>query len=226
MAFQPIVDLQTSRVTAYEALVRGNGNEPASSVLHALRPSARIDRACRLTAIEVASSLGLLETGADLCINVNPRVACNDPASIPQTIAAADRAGLPLSRLVLEITEVERLRDPRRLQDLLGPFRDLGLRIAIDDFGAGFAGLSLLAAFHPDLLKIDIALTRKLHERRASRVIVGSVARICEELDIQLIAEGVEEAGQVGALQDLGIRYMQGHHFAAPAFEALPAWPA
>lgn len=225
MAFQPIVDLQTARVIAYEALVRGNGNEPASSVLYAPRLSARIDRACRLTAIEVASSLGVLDTGADLCINVNPRAAYNDIPSLPTTIAAAERAGLPLHRLILEITEVERLRDPRRLEVLLGRYRDLGLRVAIDDFGSGFSGLSLLAAFHPDIIKIDIALTRKIQERYASRIIVQSIAKICRALDIQLIAEGVEDTCQVDVLQNLGIRYMQGNYFAAPAFEALPVWP-
>jgi len=226
MAFQPIVDVENIRVIAYEALVRGNANEPASSILFAPRLSARIDRACSFTAIEVASSLGILDTGADLCINVNPRAAYNDIPSLSGTIAAAERSGLPLSRLVLEITEVERLRDPQRLQQTLGPYRDLGLRIAIDDFGSGFAGLSLLAAFHPDILKIDIALTRDIHERYPSRVIVKSIAQICRNLDVQLIAEGVEEARQVDVLQDLGIRYMQGHYFAEPAFEALPVWPA
>jgi len=188
MAFQPIVDVENIRVIAYEALVRGNGNEPASSILFAPRLSARIDRACSFTAIEVASSLSVLETGADLCINVNPRAAYSDIPSLPGTITAAERCGLPLDRLVLEITEIERLRDPQRLQQTLGPYHDRGLRIAIDDFGSGFAGLSLLAAFHPDILKIDIALTRDIHERYR-------------------------------------IRYMQGHYFAEPAFEALPAWP-
>lgn len=225
MAFQPIVDLEAVRVIAYEALVRGNGNEPASSILYAPRINARIDKACRLAAIEVASSLGVPETGADLCINVNPRAAYNDMPGLLETIAAAERAGLPPDRLVLEITEVERLRDPRKLQAVLRQYRDLGLRIAIDDFGSGFAGLTLLAAFHPDILKIDIALTRDIHERYASRIIVQSIARICRDLDIQLIAEGVEEQRQVDVLQDLGIRYMQGHHFAAPEFEALPVWP-
>lgn len=227
MAFQPIVDLETARVIAYEALVRGHGNEPASTVLTVQGVTDRIsiDRACRLTAIDVACSLGVLGTGADLCINVNVRAASNDIPRLPATIAAAQRAGLPLKRLVIEISEEERLKNPRRLQSSLAKYRDLGLRVAIDDFGAGFAGLSLLSAFHPDMLKIDMALTRKIGQRHASRVIVQSIAHICRDLDIQLIAEGVEEAGQVEILQDLGIRYMQGHHFAAPAFEALPLWP-
>ncbi len=227
MAFQPIVDLESCRVFAYEALVRGHQNEPASSILSGVRTTSRvsIDRACRLAAIEVASALRVVETGASLAINVNLRSAYSDIPSLPATIAAAERAGLPLDRLILEVTEEERLRDPGQLQATLRSYRDRGLRIAIDDFGAGFAGLSLLAAFHPDILKIDIALTCDIHRRPASRVIVRSILQICRDLDLQLIAEGVEQRAELEALQDLGVRYMQGHYFALPAFEALPAWP-
>ena len=185
-----------------------------------------MDRACRLTAIEVASSLGILATGADLAINVSARAASNCLPNLPATVAAARLAGLPLSRLILEITEEERLRNPAQLTRTLQKLRDGGLRIAIDDFGSGFAGLGLLAAFHPDIVKIDIALTRGVHLHRASRVIVRSVVEICRDLDIQLIAEGVESSAQQQTLQDLGLRYMQGNLFAEPAFEALPLWPA
>ncbi len=228
MAFQPIVDLEDTRIIAYEALVRGLGNQPAATILSAPHTGGRasIDRACRLTAIEVACSLGVLATGADLAINVNARPASNNIPSLPATIAAADRAGLPLDRLILEITEEERIRNPAQLQRTVQHLRERGLRIAIDDFGAGFAGLTLLAAFHPDILKIDIALTRDIHQRHTSRVIIRSVLQICRDLDIQLIAEGIETSDQKHALEDLGVRYMQGHYFAEPAFEALPIWPA
>ena len=229
MAFQPIVDLENLRTVAYEALVRGPGNEPASSILSGGRSSggrSSMDRACRLTAIEVASSLGLLATGADLAINVTVRPASNDIPSLPATMAAAGNAGLPLDRLILEVTEQERLTDPAQLERTVRPLRERGLRIALDDFGSGFAGLTLLASFRPDILKVDIALTREVQMRLASRVIVGSLVQICRDLDIQLIAEGIETAAQQHALEDLGVRYMQGHHFAEPAFEALPIWPA
>ena len=228
MAFQPIVDLEANRVFAYEALVRGHANEPAASVLYSSRSSNRasLDRACRLTAIEIATSLGVLETGAALAINVNARPSFNKIPALPETVAAAEHAGLPLDRLILEITENERVRNPHRLHDALEDYRQQGLRVAIDDFGAGFAGLSLLAAFRPDILKIDIALTRDVQKRRPSRVIIRSVVQICRDLNIQLIAEGCEHPEQADILQTLGIRYMQGNLFAEPAFEALPAWPA
>lgn len=228
MAFQPIVDLQTTRVVAYEALVRGLANEPAASILSGSRLSSRakIDRDCRCTAIEVASAVGLLESGADLSININARAASDDLASLAATAAAADCAGIPLSRLIFEITEQERLRNPVQLEESVRHLRERGLRIAIDDFGAGFAGLSLLTEFRPDILKVDIALTRDIHKRPASCAIVRAILQICVDLDIQLIAEGVEEAHQATVLEDLGVRYMQGNYFAEPAFEALPIWPA
>lgn len=227
MAFQPIVDLLGPRVLAYEALVRGLENQSAARVFEQVSTEQRpaMDKRCRVMAVELAVSLGLLATGAALCINFNPNAIQPSIPALEQTLAAAVEHGLPLSRVILEITETESLRDPDRLRSLLLPYRKQGLRTALDDFGAGYAGLSTLAAFQPDILKIDIALTRSIHERHASRSIVRGIAQICADLDIHVIAEGIEEQPQVDTLQDLGIHCMQGNLFAAPAFEALPSWP-
>lgn len=227
MAFQPVVDLDRSCVVAFEALVRGLENQPAADVFRHISPDLRpaMDQRCRILAIDLAVSLGLLATDADLCINFNPNAIHPSAPALEQTIAAAADSGLPLSRLILEITEMEHLNDPDQLRSILHRYRPQRLRTAIDDFGAGFSGLAMLADFQPDILKIDIALTREIHLRPASRAIVRGVTQICRDLDIHVVAEGIEEEHQVDVLRDLGIIYMQGNYFAEPGFEALPTWP-
>ena len=227
MAFQPIVDVRTPRVAGYEALLRGLENQSASSLLGPIPDADRhnMEQACRVVAIRMAARLGLIKTGADLSINFNPNHVYKSASCPTRTIEAAREAGIPLNRIILEITEMERMRDPEHLRILMRESRAQGLRIAIDDFGAGFAGLSMLAEFQPDILKIDMMLTRKIQDRRTSRVIVRGILDICADLNIQVIAEGVEEQAQAEILRELGIRYMQGNYFCAPAFETLPEWP-
>ena len=226
MAFQPIVDVLTRSTAGYEALVRGPAGESAATVLEQIVEPERyvFDEACRIVAVEKAAMLGLVQTDADLCVNFFPNAVHEAMSSLERTLQAAGSVGLSPQRMIFEMSELERLRDPEQLKPMLQQYRREGLRMAIDDFGAGFAGLSMLAAFQPDIVKIDLALVEKIQERRTSRVIVRGVQQMCADLGIQLIAEGVEEAAQMEVLRELGVRYMQGNLFGQPAFEALPVW--
>lgn len=226
MAFQPIVDIRTRSTVGYEALVRGTAGESASTVLDQIPESGRyiFDEACRIVAIEKAAMLGLVETEADLCVNFYPNAMHEVMTSLRRTLETAAAVGLPLTRVILEMTELERLRDPEQLKSIVAEYRREGLRTAIDDFGAGFAGLSMLAAFQPDIVKIDRALSEKIQDRRTSRIIVRGIQQICGDMGILTIAEGVEEEAQRSTLTELGIHYMQGNLFSPAAFEALPVW--
>jgi EAL domain-containing protein (putative c-di-GMP-specific phosphodiesterase class I) len=99
----------------------------------------------------------------------------------------------------------------------------MGFGTAIDDFGAGHAGLGLLARFQPDTVKLDMELVRGLDESLAKRIIVGGIVGMCSKMEIRLVAEGVETQGELDALRALGVRYAQGYLFARPGFEHLPA---
>lgn len=224
MAFQPVVDVLERRTVGYEALVRGVTGESAATVLGLVPEGERyvFDETCRVVAIEKAAQLGLVGNGADLMINFYPNAVSE--GCLEETLRTAAAVGLPLRRMVFEISEMERLRDPEQLKTMLEPYRMAGLRTAIDDFGAGFAGLTLLAAFQPDVVKIDLALVDGIDERPASRAIVRGVKQMCAEMGIVLVAEGVERREQMEVLRDLGICYMQGNLFAPAAFEALPVW--
>lgn len=151
MAFQPIVDVQSHGVFAYEALVRGAGGEGAGAVLAQVSNSNRyaFDQTCRVKAIELASDLKLADTGALLSINFLPNAVYEPRACIRLTLAAAMRTGFPIQRIMFEFTEVERL-DTQHVLHILRSYRAMGFKTAIDDFGAGYAGLGLLSEFQPD----------------------------------------------------------------------------
>jgi len=223
-AFQPIVDLATRTVFAHEALVRGPAGEPAAAVLAQVDDRNRyaFDQRCRRDAIAAAARLGLRER---LSINFMPNAIYRASACIQATLRAADACGFPLERIMFEITETERVRDVAHLVEIVTEYRRLGFLTALDDFGSGYSGLNLLAAFEPDIVKLDMDLTRALDSRPRSRAIVQSLMRLCEELGIAVIAEGVETPGERDALLDCGITRMQGWLFARPAFDAL-AQPA
>ena len=227
MAFQPIVNVKAGTVEAYEALARGPNGEPAATVLeHTLHNNRySIDQRCREKAIVVAGTLGLLDTAADLCVNFYPNAVYEPKQCLRRTFAAASSVGFPLDRIIFEVSEVEKVRDHEHLSNIMTEYRKHGLRVAIDDFGAGHSGLSLLSKFQPDLIKIDRALVECIHERPASRRIVQSIVEVCDDLGIEVIAEGIESDAEMQALCDLKIYLMQGYYFARPKFEGLPVWP-
>ncbi|MDH5822867.1 EAL domain-containing protein [Luteimonas sp. RD2P54] len=227
MAFQPIVDLSNRTVFAHEALVRGRGGETAAQVL-ALIDADRLyafDQACRVTAIRQAAMLGMPTV---LSINFMPNAVYRPEHCLRSTLAAAERAAWPLTRILFEVTEQEKVVDAGHLLEILTTYRARGLLTAIDDFGAGHSGLNLLAEFQPDLVKLDMDLVRGIDRDRPRRVIVDHAARMCTDLGIRIVAEGVETAAEHRALLDLGIVLQQGYLFARPLVEGLPpvAWPA
>ncbi|WP_174299639.1 EAL domain-containing protein [Caulobacter sp. S45] len=229
MAFQPIVDMRTHSVFAYEALVRGPQGQGAASILETVNTTNRyaFDQGCRVKAIDLASTLGLADQGALLSINFLPNAVYDPAACIRLTLATARRNGFPLDRLLFEFTESERVEHDH-LGRIIAAYRALGFRTAIDDFGAGYSGLTLLAKFQPDIVKLDMELVRDIDTDRVKRLLVGGVVSVCREIGVEVLAEGIETLGEHLALLDLGIWLQQGYLMAKPGFECLPpvVWPA
>lgn len=228
MAFQPIVDLTSGKVFAHEALVRGAKGEGAQSVLSAVDAGNRyaFDQQCRVRAINLAHALGLAASGASLSINFMPNAVYEPRACIRLTLAAASAVGFPLQNIIFEFTEAERVA-PSHLLGILRSYRDMGFQTAIDDFGAGHAGLNLLAQFQPDIVKLDMELIRGIDTDKTRRTIVRAVAGMLRDLGVKIVCEGVETIGELQALQDLGLELFQGYLLARPMFEglAVPVWP-
>lgn len=221
MAFQPFVDVSNGSIFGYEALVRGPAGEGASEILAKVTDQNRyrFDQACRVKAIELATRLGL---EGILSINFLPSAVYRPETCIRATLAAAEELGFDRERLMFEVTEGEPISDPAHLHNIFTQYKKQGLRTAIDDFGAGFAGLNLLADFQPDYIKLDMALTRNIDKDRVRQAIVSGIVATCETLSLGVIAEGVETRAELDELVRKGIRLFQGYFFARPGFESLP----
>ncbi len=221
-AFQPIVDVVAREVYSYEALIRGRANEPAFRVLDFVPAHAKyqFDEDSRVAAIALAVELGL---NCHLNLNFLPQGIYASDASITSTLAAAARHALPIDRVILEITEGEVIADYAHLGQQLNEFRGMGLKVAIDDFGAGYSGLNMLADFQPDQIKIDMNLVRGIERHGPRQSIVRAVVQVCGDLGIDVIAEGVESLAEYAWFAEHGVRLFQGYLFAKPGFESLPA---
>lgn len=219
MAFQPIVNLTTRTVFAQEALVRGLNQESAGEILSRVNDTNRyqFDQACRVTAVQLAAQLGVQSL---ISINFMPNAVYRPELCIRTTLDAAVSSGFPIERIVFEITEAEKIEDTKHLRAIVQHYRSRGFRTAIDDFGAGYSGLNLLAELQTDFIKLDMALIRHIDRDRPRQAIVKGILYVCRDLGIAPIAEGVETAEEVRALQDFGIELFQGFYFARPAFEA------
>lgn len=226
--FQPIVDLRSGEVFAYEALSRGPPGVlemPAvlyhQAALHSVLPA--LDEACCLHAVLQARSL---PAGVRLFVNVLPSALAGEELGANSLAAALERSGLPPDRFVLELTESVPLPSPEVLSRALREYRHLGASIAIDDYGTGYANLASLMAIRPEFLKLDRSLTAGLPHDPLHRQILQAMQGITESYGAAVIAEGIEHVAQLEALIDLGIPFGQGELLAPPAQGfSLPAWP-
>lgn len=223
-AYQPIVDIETQTVYAHEALVRGPNGESAWSVLSQVDDRNRymFDQACRVKAIRGAAELGIQEL---LSINFLPNAVYRPEACIRSTLNAARQYGFPIERIIFEVTESEQVLDRAHLVNIFREYRRFGFRTAIDDFGAGYAGLNLLASFQPDIVKIDMDLVRDIDTHKPKQVIVAGILAICGALGVRTLAEGIETPAERDFLRDAGVRLMQGYLFSKPAFKAIGKVP-
>ena len=220
MAFQPVVDLAARRIYAYEALVRGIDGEAASSVLSQITDTNRyaFDQACRVKAIETASGLGL---DRRLNINFMPNAVYHPEACLRLTLTSAHQSGFPLDLITFEFTEDEQIIDREHLKGIIQTYRRHGFQTALDDFGAGYAGLSLLADFQPDTIKIDRCLVDHIDADKPRQAIVAGLLKTAEMLCLTVVAEGVERPEEVATLRDMGVGLFQGFLFARPAIGRL-----
>lgn len=226
MAFQPIIDLRDQSIFAYEALARGTDGSGAAQVLSQVNQDNRyqFDQSCRIKAITLAAQLGI---HSHVSINFLPNAVYEPAACIRATLEAAERHNYPTERVIFEITENEKVVDSTHLKRIIKEYRRQGFKTAIDDFGAGYSGLNLLADFQPDIIKLDIQLMRDIDTDTTRQAIVRGLMTMCQALNITVIAEGIETLAEFHVLRDLGIHHFQGYLFARPAFEQLPNihWP-
>lgn len=223
-AFQPIVNLTDRSIFAHEALVRGLNGESAYSVLSQVNDQNRyqFDQACRVMAVKRAAELQMQEL---LSINFLPNAVYQPAACIRSTLEACKTYGFLPQQIIFEVTEGEEVDDRAHLVNIFRSYSQFGFHTAIDDFGAGYAGLNLLSEYQPDILKIDMELVRDIDSKPAKQAIVQGLLLTCRLLGAKIVAEGVETRAERDYLAGLGITLMQGYFFCKPAFRALGQMP-
>lgn len=224
MAFHPIVDVDQESVWGYEALVRGVNGEGAGQILSQVDDTNRytFDQSCRIKAIELTSRLFPKRDTPILSINFLPNAVYEPAACIQASLKAADKYGFPADRLMFEFTEQEQITDIDHVSKIIAEYKKRNLITAIDDFGSGYSGLALLADLKADIIKLDMGLIRDVHRDKARRAIIAGIVSAARNLEITVIAEGIEAYEEMITLHELGVSLFQGYLFAMPEIERLP----
>lgn len=211
MAFQPIVDLRSRETVGMEALARFRSlpmRPPDQWFAEAVRLELGIQ--LELTTIrEALSALPKLPPGAYLSVNASHHAAMS-----PDLPAILEAMG---PRIVVEITEHEAVGDYAALLRSLDTLRGSGCRVAIDDAGAGFASLRHTLQLAPDIVKVDISLTRDIDSDRGRRALASALISFADEMGMTIVAEGIESKAELDTLLELGVVYGQGYFLAEPA---------
>jgi EAL domain-containing protein (putative c-di-GMP-specific phosphodiesterase class I) len=213
IAFQPIVDAKRKRVFGYEALMRSKeASLPhPGAVLSAAERLDRLPDLGRRVRELAAAGFEKAPPQAVLFVNLHTRDLL-DP-SLYETTAPLARFA---DRVVLEITERAAIEDVKDIQARVSVLRYNGYRIAIDDLGAGYAGLSSFAALEPEIVKLDMSLIRNVHQSDVRKRLVGSMTALCKEMEMLVVAEGVEIPEERNCVQAVGCDLLQGYLFAKP----------
>lgn len=219
-AFQPILNIQDKNIWAYEALIRGKNGESAYSVLSQVNESNQyyFDQACRVKAVKTAAALGMTEM---LSINFLPNAVYEPSACIRTTLEACRQYNFSTKQIMFEVVEAQKVVSRQHLINIFESYKKFGFATAIDDFGAGYAGLNLLSGFQPHVIKIDMDLIRNIDNNIVKQAIVKGVIAISNELGIKVIAEGVETKEERDCIKDLGIILVQGYYYGKPLFQSL-----
>lgn len=213
MAYQPIVSWPQRRVFGHEALLRTK--EPTmphpGAILGAAERLSRLDDLGRAIRASVAGSLSQSPDSGSIFVNLHSHDLLDGELYSPSA---------PLSsfaqRVILEITERATLDEVSEVGTRVAKLRALGYRIAVDDLGAGYAGLSSFAVLEPEVVKLDISLIRNVHAEPTKRKLIGSMASLCREMGLLVVAEGVETIEERNVLENLGCDLLQGYLFARP----------
>ena len=216
---------EPERVFAREALLRGIARD--ASIIHpiylfdAARGCGMLDR-LEIAARKAAIDRMVVDCIAEnLFINVTPSAIENPMASLSETIAFIDRAGIPHERIVFEIVESDQAHDLAALQRLLGTHRDAGFRVALDDVGAGYSGLNLVHQLRPDFIKLDMELIHGVTTDPYKALITMKTLEIADALGIESVAEGVETDEELAWVCEHGATYAQGYGIARPTLPIL-----
>jgi EAL domain-containing protein (putative c-di-GMP-specific phosphodiesterase class I) len=213
MAFQPIVWARDGSLFGYEALLRSD--EPLlphpAAMLDAAERVSGLERLGRVIRQRAAEPMQHAPAGALLFINLHPQDLTDPVLHADDTLLAS-----MASRVVLEVTERAALEGIQDVPSRIASLRARGFRVAIDDLGAGYAGLASFALLEPDIVKLDMSLVRDVHQSPVKQKLVRSMTQLCKDLGLLVVGEGVEVMEERAALIELGCDLLQGYCVARP----------
>lgn len=226
-AFQPIIDPMSQRVIALEALIRGKDGETPATYFDKFKPEDvyTADLQSKKTAFAMASALGL--NHKMLSVNLLPMTLVNRPDAVSFLINEIAAHGLVPEQIIVEFTESEVISRFDTFAQAVKSLKAAGICVAIDHFGAGFAGLQLLSRFQPDRIKISRELITDVHISGPRQAIIQAIIKCCASLEIMISAVGVEKPEEWMWLESAGIEIFQGNLFARACLNGTPsvAWP-
>lgn len=214
MAFQPIVEFSERRAFAYEALLRTSASDVKGpgDLLGMAEQLGRVHELGRAVRANVAAVLNQQDPGADIFVNLHPADLADAELFSPSAPLTAYAR-----RVVLEITERASVSNEEHLSEQIRALRQLGYRVAVDDLGAGYSGLTTLARVQPEFVKLDGSLVRHINTSSVNQLVVTAVSDLSRELGLRVVAECIETAQELETLRALGIELLQGYLFAKPA---------
>ncbi len=221
--FQPIVRLATGDYVGYEALARFQSDSPLRNPETLFKYAVRKHR---VSDLEIACMTRSLRAGAQLVLkaplflNVHPDVFAAGRPIYDAVMAETEASGIPLNRLVLEITEQGSLTHDARTRESIQELKSAGIRFAFDDVGVAYSHLPFIDAVRPSFLKISQHFGTGFEQDPTKTKIVRNLLSLAKDFDCDLILEGIETAATATAASDLGIKYGQGYHFARPGVAA------
>jgi EAL domain-containing protein (putative c-di-GMP-specific phosphodiesterase class I) len=211
MEFQPIVDLETGRVVAVEALARFPG-EPAQppNVWFTQAWEVGLGVELEMAALRLAiQHLEIVPAHLPVAVNLSPRALTTEACSA--VLAEADR-----TRLIVEVTEHMPIERYDELLEPLNRFRMAGGRVAVDDLGAGFASLRHMLLLFPDMVKLDVEFVRGIDHDPGRRVVAAALTESAHKLNAKVVAEGIETVGELEAVRRIGVDQGQGYFLGWP----------
>ncbi|NQV59844.1 MAG: EAL domain-containing protein [Alphaproteobacteria bacterium] len=220
-AVQPIVDGVTGETQLYECLLRmlnENGDlVPAGLFIPVVEKLGLIRRLDKYT-LELALKEMEEVKHVNLAVNISGMTA-TDPSTLDHLLSLVHMHSSVADRLIFEITETVAMMDFEETARFANKLRDLGCRIALDDFGAGYTSYRHLKSLAVDIVKIDGQFVKDLHENKENQLFVQTLLDLAEGFGAEVVGECVETEEEAQALRDRGVKYLQGYHFGAPTLE-------
>ena len=223
--FQPIIDMHTNKIFAYETLTRGvlpNGDLMYPDILFS--KSARndmnftLDRMCRETALKTTA---VKKIDAKVFINFIPTSIYDPEFCLASTVKWAKQLEFDPKNIVFEVVETQNVKDKEHLKKILNYYRKEGFLIALDDVGEGYSSLNMIIDIKPDIIKVDRNIIDNIDKDPMKQSIYKALRGICLDNGIKILAEGVETPYELEKVKEIGVDYAQGYYFARPSAEII-----